>query len=99
MTATPPFQKFSAAVCRDQLAEKLRRALKPVTFDGSECHRVINSELQGVENEITASNLRHATTSQYHDTVPVDAVIEVVGKWLESESPFERAPQFTHARE
>jgi hypothetical protein len=85
------FQNYGAAVCRDQqLAERLRYLLEPFTFDGSEIHRVINAELRGPENEIAASNIRHANVSQYQGTVPVDAVIEVVGKWLESESPFER---------
>jgi hypothetical protein len=65
------------------LAERLRRVLAPFTFDGTEVHNTINSELRNPEDEIAASNIRHVNVSQYRDTVPVDAVIEVVGKWLE----------------
>jgi hypothetical protein len=77
------FEKYNRAICRDLRAEKLRRILAPFTFDGTECHRVINAELRDPENEPAASNIRHATVSQYRDTVPVDAVIEVVGKAVE----------------
>jgi len=78
MTATSPFRKFSTAVCRDQFAEKLRR----FCFDGTECHRVVN-QLQGPEHEIVASAIRHAILAQYRDTIPIDAVIEIVGKLLD----------------
>jgi hypothetical protein len=80
--------------CRDQLVEKLRK----VTLDGSEIFHIVDAELKNAEDEIAASNIRHAILSQYRDVVPLDAVIEVVGEWLESESPFERT-QFTYARE
>jgi hypothetical protein len=83
MTATSPFQNFSAADCGDQLAEKLRRLLQPFCFHGTECHGVINAELRGPENEVAASNIRHVIVSQYQGTAPIDVVIEVVGKWLE----------------
>jgi hypothetical protein len=66
-------QNYGATVCRDQLAERLRRLLKPYRFDGTECHSVINAELRGPENEIAASAIRHVNVSQYHDTVPIDA--------------------------
>jgi hypothetical protein len=79
------FRNYSAAICRDQLAEKLRRALEPFCFDGTECHGVINAELRGPENEIAASNIRHVKVSQYRDTVPLDAVIEIALKFAEDE--------------
>ena len=72
-------------VCRDELAEKLRCLLERFAFDGTECHGVTNAELRGPENEVAASNIRHVNVSQYQDTAPIDAVIEVVGKWLEDE--------------
>jgi hypothetical protein len=71
MTTTLPF--------RDQLAEKLRQ----FCFDGTECHRVVNAELQGSEHEAAASAIRHKVLSQYHDTIPIDAVIEIVGQLLD----------------
>ena len=93
------FRNFGAAVCRDQqLAERLRYLLAPFTFDGSECHRVINAELRGPENEIAASNIRHANVSQYQGTVPVDAVVETVLKFAENEDSSE-STQFAHERE
>jgi hypothetical protein len=79
MTVTSPFRKFGAAVCRDQLTAKLRQ----FCFDGTECHRVVNAELQGPEHEIAASNIRHANLSQYRDTIPINAVIEIVGKFFD----------------
>ena len=82
-TAATPLENFSASVCRDQFAEKLLRALEPFCFDGTECHRVVNAELQGPEHEIAASNIRHANLAQYRDTIPIDAVIEIVGKLLD----------------
>jgi hypothetical protein len=77
------FRNYGAAICRDQFAAKLLRALEPFCFDGTELHRVIDSELRGPENEIAASNLRHASTSQYGGCIPADAIVEVVGKLLD----------------
>jgi hypothetical protein len=57
MTATSPFRNFGDAVCQGpRRAEELRRILAPFTFDGTECHAVVNIELPGLEYEITASN-------------------------------------------
>ena len=77
----------------------MRRILAPFTFDGSECHRVIDAELRGSpENEFAASNIRHANVSQYQGTVPVDAVVETVLKFAENEDSSE-STQFAHERE
>ena len=78
------FQDYGRAVCRDQRVAKLLAAFKPFLFDGSECFRTINAELPGPELELAASAIRHAVLSQYRDTVPVDAVIEIVGRLLEN---------------
>ena len=75
---TAPFQIYSELCKNDSRAEKLRRALEPYLFDGTEAHRVINAELPGLEHERAASNIRHAVVSQFHDTIPLDAVIEIV---------------------
>jgi hypothetical protein len=82
MTAASPFRNFGAAVCRDQFAEKLLRALAPAIFDGSEIYHVVDQ--LGPENEIVASAIRHAILSQYRDTIPADAVVEIVGRLLEN---------------
>jgi hypothetical protein len=71
-------QNYGAVISRDQRREKLLRALQPFLFDGTECHRVVNAELRGPENEITASNIRHAIVSQYCNCVPIDCVVEVI---------------------
>jgi hypothetical protein len=68
------FQKYD-----DARAQRRLRALAPYIFDGTEVHRVVNLELRGLENEIAASNIRHAIQSQYRNTIPVDVVIEIVG--------------------
>jgi hypothetical protein len=78
-----PLQNFSAAICRDQRVAKLLRTLAPFVFDGSETFRTINAELRNPEDETVASAIRHAVLSQYRDTVPIDAAIEIVGRLLE----------------
>jgi hypothetical protein len=78
------FQKYAEQMERDQHLARLLRAIARYAFDGTELHRTVNAELHGLENEITASNLRHAIKAQYRDTVPLDAVIEIVGKLLEN---------------
>jgi hypothetical protein len=75
-----PFDKYAAAIGRDQRVAKL---LLACCFDGSECHDVVNAELRGPENEIAASNIRHAIVSQYRDTIPLDIVVEIVAGLLE----------------
>jgi hypothetical protein len=79
-------QNYQAGIGKDQRLEKLHRALERFSFDGTELHCTINAELRGPENEIAASNIRHAVLSQYRDTIPRDAVIEVVDKFLEDEA-------------
>ena len=76
-------QNYQAGISKDQRLEKLYRALAPYLFDGSECSRTINAELPGPENEIAASNIRHANLAQFCDCVPVDIILEVVGKLLD----------------
>jgi hypothetical protein len=47
MTKSSLFQSFGAAICRDQRrAEALRDALERLAFDGTECHRTINSSIR-----------------------------------------------------
>ena len=79
------FQDYGRAVCRDQRVAKLLAAFKPFLFDGSECFRTINAELPGPENEIAASNIRHANLAQYRDCIPADVVLEIVTKLLDEE--------------
>jgi hypothetical protein len=80
------------------IIEKLIAALERFTFDGTECHRVIDAELKNHEDEIAASAIRHANVSQYQGTVPIDAVVETVLKFAENEDSSE-STQFAHERE
>ena len=79
MSLAAIFQTYGEKLCTDLLREQLRQ----FTFDGSECHAVVNTELKNPEHAIAASNIRHAILSQYRDTVPVDVVIEIVSKLLD----------------
>jgi hypothetical protein len=65
-------------LCRHARDERLLRVLARYTFDGTELHAVVDRELRDPENEIAAANLKHAIVSQYRDTVPLDAAIEIV---------------------
>ena len=76
-------QNFGTGISRDRRREKLLRALAPYAFDGTETHRIVDLELRGLENQIAASNIRHANVSQYRDCVPVDAAVEVIAELLE----------------
>ena len=74
-----------AKAARGLHEEKLRRALTPYAFDGTEIHRVVDLELRGLELEIVASNIRHAIVSQYRQTVPLEVVIGIVATLAEEE--------------
>jgi hypothetical protein len=65
-------------VCRRAREERLHRVLSRYAFDGTELHAVVDRELRDPENEIAAANLKHAIVSQYRDTIPLDAAIEIV---------------------
>lgn len=56
----------------------LLRALARHAFDGAELHRAVDRELGDHENAIAAANLKHAIVSQYRDTIPIDAAVEIV---------------------
>jgi hypothetical protein len=80
-----PFQKYAGQIERDQRMARLLRAMTRYAFDGTETDRVINAELRGLENEIAASAIRHAVVSQFRNTIPLDAVIEIAMALLETE--------------
>jgi hypothetical protein len=76
MSLATIFRNYGAAIGKDQhRVEALRRILARFTFDGTECHRIIDSELRGLENELTASAIKHKIQSQFHDCIPIDAVL------------------------
>jgi len=65
------------------ITEKIISALERVTFDGTELHGVIDSQLPDPELELAASAIRHSVLAQYGGTVPISAVVEIVGRLLE----------------
>jgi hypothetical protein len=73
-----PFQEYNRQICRHARDERLLRVLARYAFDGTELHAVVDRELRDPENETAAANLKHAIVSQYRDTIPLDAVIEIV---------------------
>ena len=79
------FLKHAEQIARQARAERVLRALAQYTFDGTEVHWVVDRELPGLENAIVASSIRHAIQAQYRDTVPIDAVVEIVGLFDQGE--------------
>jgi hypothetical protein len=63
--------------------EKLIAALEKISFDGSECHSVVNAELRDPELELAASAIRHKIVTQYRGCAPIDGIVEIVGRLLE----------------
>jgi hypothetical protein len=70
--------KYAASILKDQFGEKLRRALVPHAFDGSEVFGVIDTSLR--ENKAAAATIRNANFETYCGAVALDIVIEVIGK-------------------
>ena len=63
---------------------RLRDALAPHAFDGTEAHHAINGALPGIENELVAAALKKFLVVKYRDTISVDAAIEVMLRLLET---------------
>jgi len=76
------FQKYAALVCRDQHREKLRRLLAQYAYDGSEIHGAIDRASPGLELELAATKIKAAIEAKYKDSIPLDAVIEIVAETL-----------------
>jgi hypothetical protein len=66
-----------------QCDARLLRALARHAFDGTELHAVIDRELRGLEHEIAAANLKNEIVALYHDSIPIDAAIEIVVQLLD----------------
>jgi hypothetical protein len=80
---TSPFEKFNAAVCNDQIAEKLRHLLQAHAHDGSELDSFVNVELPGPCCAVTAANIKHAIRKQYQDCIRIDEAVEIVLRAVE----------------
>jgi hypothetical protein len=74
---------FDHKAVNDAVGEKLGQSLATHTFDGTEIHRAVDIELRGLGNETAAVKIKAAIEAKYHGAVPLDAVIEIVGKLLD----------------
>ena len=63
---------------------RLRDALAPHAFDGTEAHHAINGALPGIENELVAAALKNFVAIKYRDAVPLDAAVQVMLRLLET---------------
>jgi hypothetical protein len=95
---TTPFQVFNEKLQRFQHVDKLYAALAQHAYDGTEVHHVVDHELRGLEHGVTAPNIKTAIEAKYHDTIPIDAVIEIVGKLVELmwDRPFPHSGSNSH---
>jgi hypothetical protein len=85
--ASWPSSSAAQSAVRTIIPEWLLRRLTKHSFDGSEVHGVVERELRGPENEIAASAIRHAIVAQYRETIPVDAVVEIIAELLDKGEP------------
>ena len=83
MSLAQAFKNYGEAVNADQRIQRLLDALTPYLFDGTETFRTINAELRDPENEIAASNIRHAVLSQYRNCASADIIVEIISKLLD----------------
>jgi hypothetical protein len=77
------FRKNTSIAMNNITSEKLIGAAASITFDGTEIFAVVDSQLHDPELALAAAAIRHAILSQYRGCVPVDAIVEIVGRLLE----------------
>jgi hypothetical protein len=79
-----PFQIYGEAICKDLRGEKLRRALIPRTFDGTEIAGVIDRALPGLENATAVETIKTAIESKYSNSIPINIAVELILALLET---------------
>ena len=72
------FQNYGAAICRDQLEERLRRA----SHDGTELFYLLD-RITNPENASVIAEIKRALQKQYGGNLPFDVAREIAGKWFE----------------
>jgi hypothetical protein len=65
-------------------SEKLRGALEPFCFDGTECHSVVSAELRGLENTLAATKIKDAVQARYFSSISIDTAVEQVLTLIEN---------------
>jgi hypothetical protein len=81
-TALSPFRNFGAAVCQDQLEERLRRA----SHDGTELFYLLDC-IATPENASLIAEFKRALQKTYGGNLPFDVAREIAGKWFEDGGP------------
>jgi hypothetical protein len=77
--------RYGRSLCQEMRAAKLRDALAPHCYDGTEIHDVIDRELPAAWDQESAANIGDAIKKQYGDTIPIDVAVEVIRTILERE--------------
>jgi len=72
------FQNYGAAICRDQLEERLRRA----SHDGTELFYLLD-RISNPENASVIAEIKRALQNTYGSSLSRDVVLEIVGRLLE----------------
>jgi len=72
------FQNYGAAICRDQLEERLRRA----SHDGTELFYLLD-RITNPENASVIAEIKRALQNTYGSSLSRDVVLEIVGRLLE----------------
>jgi hypothetical protein len=80
---TGPFLTYSEKLCNLAREERLRRAFAAHCHDGTEIHHVVDHELVGLEHGVTAMTIKRAIEAKYKNSVPLDAVIEIICELVE----------------
>jgi hypothetical protein len=78
-------RRYSKALLQDMRAAKLREALAPHCYDGTEIHHEVDRELPAAADQDAAASIRAAIKNKYCDTIHIDTAVEVVRTLLERE--------------
>ena len=78
MSLATIFQNYGAAICRDQLEERLRRA----SHDGTELFYLLD-RITNPENASVIAEIKRALQNTYGSSLSRDVVLEIVGRLLE----------------
>jgi hypothetical protein len=76
------FQNYGAAICRDQLEERLRRT----AHDGTELFYLLD-RITTPENVSAIKEIKRALQKTYAGNLSCDAAREIAGKWFEDGRP------------
>jgi hypothetical protein len=87
------FDRYGAAICRDQRAEKLRHLLAEYCFDGREAHGAVDRALPGIEHSSAAAAIKVAVETKYANKIDINTAIERFLAHRDGEASRQRALQ------